>query len=370
MSVQDLADCITCHAWNKDRSLVAICPNTADVLIYSADTWELKYTLKEHTQVVTGIDWALETNRLVTCSQDRNAFVWSFDGSDWKPTLVILRLNRACTSVKWSPKEDKFAVGSGAKCVSVCYFEKDNDWWVSKLIKKHKSTVLAIAWHPDNVLLATGSSDFKCRIFSGFIKGVDKKGQHSQTFGEALPGAGSKEDLLAEFECRGWVHSVAFSPSGQSLAFAGHDSSLTFVTLPATNGEKPQVQLAKNNDLGYRVVTFISDDKLVAAGYDCNPALYRLVGKEWVNKGKIDEGKKKEEKAGGAFGAARSMFANQARLGQATSSSSSEQNTLHQNAISSLCVMGKDKFSSSGMDGKVVIWDLASIESQLAHLKI
>ena len=32
--------------------------------------------------------------------------------------------------------ENKFAVGSGARLISVCYFDPDNDWWVSKHIKK------------------------------------------------------------------------------------------------------------------------------------------------------------------------------------------------------------------------------------------
>lgn len=34
----------------------------------------------------------------------------------------------------------KFAVASGAKCVPVCYYEAANNWWISKMIKKHKST--------------------------------------------------------------------------------------------------------------------------------------------------------------------------------------------------------------------------------------
>lgn len=71
-------------------------------------------------------------------------------------------------------QEDKFAVGCGAKCVSVCYYEEDQNWWVSKHIKKHKSTVLRVDWHPNNVLLATSSTDFKVRIFAAHIKGVDK----------------------------------------------------------------------------------------------------------------------------------------------------------------------------------------------------
>lgn len=51
-------------------------------------------------------------------------------------TKVILRINRAATCVKWSPEEDKFAVGSSSRMISVCYFEADNNWWVSKHIKK------------------------------------------------------------------------------------------------------------------------------------------------------------------------------------------------------------------------------------------
>lgn len=75
-----------------------------------------------------GIDWAPESNRIVTCGTDRNAYVWTLKGDVWKPTLVILRINRAARCVKWSPKENKFAVGSGSRLISVCYFEQENDW--------------------------------------------------------------------------------------------------------------------------------------------------------------------------------------------------------------------------------------------------
>lgn len=37
-----------------------------------------------------GIDWAPNTNRIVTCSQDKNAFVWTFDKGVWKPELVLV----------------------------------------------------------------------------------------------------------------------------------------------------------------------------------------------------------------------------------------------------------------------------------------
>jgi hypothetical protein len=55
-------------------------------------------------------------------------YVWVFENNAWKPTLVILRINRAATCIKWSPNEDKFGVGSGSRLISICYFEQENDW--------------------------------------------------------------------------------------------------------------------------------------------------------------------------------------------------------------------------------------------------
>lgn len=66
----------------------------------------------------------------MTCGTDRNAYVWTLKGRTWKPTLVILRINRAARCVRWAPSENKFAVGSGSRVISICYFEQENDWWV------------------------------------------------------------------------------------------------------------------------------------------------------------------------------------------------------------------------------------------------
>ncbi len=109
---------------------------------------------------------------------------------------MLLRINRAATFVRWSPFEDKFAVASGARyvphmlswtmtefelgiyysAIAVCSFDPENDWWVSRLLKKPiRSTVLSLDWHPNNVLLAAGSADMKARVLSAYIKDVDKR---------------------------------------------------------------------------------------------------------------------------------------------------------------------------------------------------
>lgn len=271
---------LTAHSFNADRSQVAVCPNTNEVQIYSTNgpTWVLLHTLSEHDKLVTSIDWAPNSNRIVTCSQDRNAYVWSLaadpaTGAEvWKPTLVLLRLNRAATFVRWSPNEDKFAVASGARLISICSFESDNDWWVAKHIKRPlRSTVLSLDWHPNNVLLAAGSADYRARVFSAFIKGVDERPPPS-VWGERLPFG----TICAEFKtpASGWVHGVGFSPSGDALAFVGHDSSLT-VAYPSGPEQPPQAMyVIRSPTLPYVALQWTSESGLVAAGHDCQPYLF------------------------------------------------------------------------------------------------
>lgn len=228
------------------RPELAFSPNSNEVHILRREgksgEWIDESVLSQHDLRVSSIDWAAKSNRIVTCSADRNAYVWNLVDGVWKPTLVLLRINRAATCVRWSPNEDKFAVGSGAKLISVCYFEEQNDWWVSKHVKKQiKSTITCLDWHPNNVILACGSTDFKVRIYSAFIKEVDGKEPPSTAWGGKAASSGG---MIAEFsaasgqsaplspyltlrESGSWIHDVAFSLDGNRLAWVGHDSSLS-----------------------------------------------------------------------------------------------------------------------------------------------
>lgn len=272
---------LTAHSFNADRTKVAVSPNSNVVHIYSSTPsgWALEHSLAEHDKLVTGIDWAPQSNRIVTCSQDRNAYVWQLQPDSqtgaqvWKPTLVLLRLNRAATFVRWSPNEDKFAVASGARIISVCSFEEDNDWWVAKHIKRPlRSTVLSLEWHPNNVLLAAGCADMKARVFSAYIKGVDAKPPAS-VWGERLPFG----TVCGEFSTPsgGWVHGVAFSPSGDVVAFVGHDSSLTIVYPSGPEQPPAAVHTIRSPTLPYVTLTFVTENQLIAAGHDCQPVLFQ-----------------------------------------------------------------------------------------------
>jgi len=200
---------ISCHAWNNDQSLVAFSPNTNEIYIYATNShpqdvsqWTRKYVLDEHSSFVSGIDWSSVNNQIVTCGHDRNAYVWKYDTTSdkWQPTLVLLRVNRAATCVKWSPDGKKFAVGSGAKQVAVCHYEASNDWWISKMIKKSKSTVLSVEWSPNSKLLITGGSDSKCRIFSAYMSGVDEVTSSSSSSSSSSNGASGRTTTAAADE--------------------------------------------------------------------------------------------------------------------------------------------------------------------------
>ncbi|XP_014663535.1 PREDICTED: actin-related protein 2/3 complex subunit 1A-like [Priapulus caudatus] len=359
-------DPISCHAWNKDCSELAMSPNSSEVHVYrwKDGKWDLYDVLTEHEQRVTSIDWAHSSNRLVTCGADRNAYVWSFNGSKWKPTLVILRINRAATCVKWSPLENKFAVGSGARLISVCYFEQENDWWVSKHIKKPiRSTVTSIDWHPNNVLIAAGSSDFKARVFSGYIKEVDEK-PSSTPWGKKM----TLGNMMAEFSNGGggWAHCVSFSASGNKLAWVGHDSSISVVD--AANDMA--ISTIKTDNLPYMTCQWVTEYSIVVAGHDCLPFVF------CHDEGKLSFVERmdvKTEKAASKF-SAKAIFQSMDRHGE-REGTGVECDTLHQNAIKQVTIhtgtkAGASKISTCGVDGQVIIWDFKTLESRIANLRI
>jgi len=347
---------VTCHAWNKDHTQLAISPNSNEVHVLVMDTktgrWERQHVLSEHTQMVTSLDWAPNTNRIVSCGQDRNAYVWTYDdkAKKWEPTLVILRINRAATCVKWSPKEDKFATGSGSRLISVSYFEKENDWWVSKHIKKPiRSTVLSLDWHPNNILIAAGSSDFKARIFSGWVKEVEKEKPPANSWGSKLPFG----ECIAEYspsECGGgWVHGVAFSPSGDKLAFVAHDSSISVVD----STDNKILTTVTTRDLPYRCVAWLTEDSLVAAGHDYVPFSFTVKAGALTHCGKLDNPAKKGDRQSTAMDTFRRLD----NKGTAdTAAIAVEVESTHQNAISEIRVLGGGSYSTVGSDGQLVLW--------------
>lgn len=362
---------ISSHAFNADLSQVVVSNSTplTHVMKKGPDgNYVASQVLEQHLERVTSVDWAPNTNRIVTCAGDRNAYVWNFqeDTGTWSPCLVLLRINRAATYVRWSPQEDRFAVGSGARLLSICYFDPNNNWWVSKHIKKPiRSTILCVDWHPSNYIIAVGSCDFKCRVFSAALKERSDKPQTSNWM-QKLSKFGT---LLAEFDSNsGWVHGVKFSPLGNMLAWVSHDSSINLVN----SNTLDKVYTVLSSSLPYTCLLWLSEASFVAAGHSNCPDLFNVGANGELSFGvKLDV---KKEKAASANMSAMARFQKLDVQGKADSQGTTLE-TTHANCISEIrAVKTTDNkvtaFSTSGKDGKLVIWEIDSICSAIAGLKI
>ena len=205
--------------------------------------------------------------------------------------------------------------------------------------------MLSLAWHPCSTVLATGSSDFRCRVFSAHIDGVDGAqqavaGYEAKPFGE----------VLAEFICGGWVHAVAYSPSGASLAFAGHDASISVVT----NG---QVQTIKLPCLPLTQLLFLDEGQLIGAGHDANPALFSKQN-EWAFSKFLDEKREAETKAASGVAAKMAMWQAKDKTGSAAGASAgSTAWKKHQGPVTCLKKSAAG-FSTTACDGRLVAWAL------------
>jgi actin related protein 2/3 complex subunit 1A/1B len=367
---QPIATNLVAHAWNADHSQIAIAPNTDEVWIYDTkrsddpSKWVKIHTLAEHDGFVSGVDWCGETNTIVTCGHDRNAYVWEYKNGAWENGLVILRISRAATSVKWSPDGKKFAATSAAKVVSVASWAVEHGFWKSKPIKKgFKSTIVSLAWCPNNKFIATGSTDFKCRVHSAYLEGIDSS--EDDGFEEIWQDTNKFGACLATFDtAKAWVNTVAWAPSGFRIAFAGHGGSLHIAQL---GGDSTVCDL-KTPFLPYADIEFLNDDTLVCGGWDMNPHIYHAEGDttspDWSFVGKCDAEEAVVAKKATGNRAAFNKFQSMAKRGTAKTTSNKGFLTKHQNAINGISLIpgSPAKFVTIGIDGRILFWNLKKVK--------
>lgn len=372
--VHQFKEVISCHAWNGARTEIALSPNNPEVRIFSLNGKKFEETavLAEHFQRVTGVDWAPNSDCIVTCGADRNAYVWKREDGKWKPTLVILRINRAATCVRWSPKEDKFAVGSAARVISVCYFEKENDWWVSKHIKKPiRSTITTLDWHPNNILIGSGATDFKARVFSAYIKEIEAK-PDATNWGKKMPFGnlmGEWTGVTGTGNATAWIHAVAFSADGSKMAWVAHDSSINVI-----EGGEGAVPITLLTDLlPFKALVWLGAGALLAAGHDCTPVAFSLAAGKLALQTKLDQAPAEE---GEGKMTAMDRFRSMDTRGQDRDSSRAKAAlTTHVNPINQIIVHTSSngmvsKVATSAIDGRICVWDLKSLERSMAELSI
>jgi len=234
------------------------------------------------------------------------------------------------------------------------------------MIKKHKSSVLDLAWSPNQKFLLTGSSDFKCRIFSAYIEGIDSADDDGLTNLFAKKKPTEFGEIMYEFDdAKAWVQGVSWSPNGLQVAFVGHGSTITFGTLKP-DGSEPTTETIYQKTLPYTIVNFMDDNTVVAIGFENNPTIYAK-DSTWSEKRQLDAAGGEQKKAPGPPGAAgaataRNVFQDRDSRGQTGANAGIKEEppikTIHQNLILDFKIRGPKKFSTSGVDGRVIQWNL------------
>lgn len=383
--VYDLRKPVSLHAWNADRTMCAVVHNDNNVIIYSncntgkAKDWTPKYTLTNHDQLVSGLDWSAAHNKILTCSHDRNAFVFTLDEATdkWVAGLVLLRLPRGCTGAYWSPDGDKLFVTSAFKEVRVCTYDEDNDWWwpPDDVKKADKSTALAAAWHPNSQIVATGSAKKVCRIFSAYIDDTDD----AQDPGPFAEGEDFGVNIIDFDDCDGWVEGIAWSQDGYKLAFVSHDATVYVVTFAADGTSSPTIQNIRQKTRPHTRVLFLTNTAFVCTGHEMVPQIYSLDGSSglWELSGDCDvKAAKAVEEATSRTSAARGVFASRAMLGNTGEKKTEEKHYKHRHSIADLRPYAATAggavthFSTCCTGGKIVVWDATTLDMDMARLSL
>ena len=372
---------------------------------------------------MAAVDWSPEAGLLLTGGHDRNVYVWrrapaAEAGADadagsgagagdggWQREMVLLpaALDRAVLAARWAPGGRKFACGGGARAVSVSYYEAEDSWWTSKLVRKRQgSSVTSLAWHPSGALLATGCADGHCRVLAAVVPRVDAPK-------ESVPLAGRDSKfgtVLVDASGGGWVHGVAWSPSGTRLAFASHDSTVTVLTGLNAAAEPDALWAGRESarvklrGRPVRCLLFLAEDRLVGGGWEPAPVLIAPKresagpgAEDWgVLLESLEDGSTAESSATGNAGGTpsrgtpgrsqnsqfASAFAKFEQFAPKVKTVRTKQvGGPHKGCITCLRAVRADldgtveAFSSSGMDGRLITWETADIERQvLAKLSI
>lgn len=269
---------IVCHCYSPDLKKIAVSlPDSNKIEIYeiaeltAPNKWKLIYTLKEHSQTVSVLDWSIN-NQILTGSYDRNVVVWNLQKGDvWKPELVMMQgNNRAILAGEWSKNGKKFALGTASHKAYVSYYEKENNWWYCNRITGFKSSVVAVSLHPSGRVLATGSTDFSFKLISCYKKEVDENDGYKGVF-DNITDIGT---ILFEFTGLSWVESIAWSPSGSQFAFAVHDATISFgqVDKGVDNINLENCQWTK---LPFLTLLFRNENEIIGGGYDFDPISFK-----------------------------------------------------------------------------------------------
>ena len=214
------------------------------------------------------------------------------------PNLCAIKELKSNLFASWNHRGDKFCVGGSSGHVFVGTFNADLNFWVAlsqsdepPLGKPlHKASVTAVRFDPlSGRVCASASADGQVIITSAYKPELDSDGSG--------PFAGVTDEIgtiMFRLKTNVWNNTLAWSPSGATLAFASHDCEMHFAEFTAesvSSKTKPASKRVVYN--GNPIVTghFISENTYIGCGYDNVPfAFKKQADGNWAFSGSLDPG--------------------------------------------------------------------------------
>lgn len=209
------------------------------------------------------------------------------------PNLCNLKELRSCLFATWNCRGDKWAVGGSSGHVFIGTYNVACSMWIAFSQTEeppqgrplHKASVMQVRFDPlSGRALASASADGQVIITSAYKPEVDDADTGSGPFAGLTAEFG---EILFRLKTNVWNNTIAWSPSGETLAFASHDCELHFAEFNpdlvaqaiASRGKaKPETKRVVYNGNPILNGTFINETTYVGCGYDNAPIVFKKQG--------------------------------------------------------------------------------------------
>jgi actin related protein 2/3 complex subunit 1A/1B len=264
---------ISAFCFNKDYSKCALSQKDNKIYIYKTpdifktSTWELEHTLDSHVLYVSCIDWNHKTNKILSCSFDKTAFVWEFINNKWVPSNIVInsKLKLGFLTCSWNENGDKLCLGTSGSQLYIGFFDPSTMWWQcieSKESKKglHKSSVTSAKISPNNTYCLSGSTDLRVIITNVTIENYNP----IKDFGKEI----------INHKVNAWVNSVCWTKDGKYALSANQNATVTVIEFETKKIETLRFKHGPFNI----IVPSPNDNGFIGVGTDRNIYHYDLKG--------------------------------------------------------------------------------------------
>jgi actin related protein 2/3 complex subunit 1A/1B len=259
--------------FNKDYTKCALSQKDNKIYIYKtpdifkSSTWEIEHILDIHLLYVSCIDWNHKTNKILSCSFDKTAFVWEFINNKWVPSNIVInsKLKLGFLTCSWNENGDRLCLGTSGSQLHIGFFDPSAMWWKcieSKESKKslHKSSVTSAKISPNNTYCLSGSTDLRVIITNVTIENYNP----IKDFGKEI----------INHKVNAWVNSVCWTKDGKYALSANQNATVTVIEFETKKIETLRFKHGPFNI----IVPSPNDNGFIGVGTDRNIYHYDLKG--------------------------------------------------------------------------------------------